>query len=52
MALFLCVLLRKLDLGQEGSPYKTLFSTPLEAFSQTSKTGHPEGLFSHNIMRD
>ena len=49
-----CVLLRKLDLGQEGSPYITLFSTPLQAFSQTrtSKTGHPEGMFAHKVIRD
>ena len=52
MAVFcVCLLLRKLDLGQEGSPYITLFSTPLQAFSQTLKAGHPEGLFSHKIMR-
>ena len=47
-----CLLLRKLDLGQEGSPYITLFSTPLQAFSQTSKTGHPEGMFSLKIIKD
>ena len=53
MAVFcVCLLLRKLDLGQEGSPYITLFSTPLQAFSQTSKTGHPEGMFSLKIIKE
>ena len=47
-----CLLLRKLDLGQEGSPYITLFRTLLQAFSQTSKTGHPEGMFSLKIIKD
>ena len=49
MADFLCFGARKLDLGQEGSPY---ISTPLQAFSQTWKTGHPDGMFSHKIIRD
>ena len=47
-----CLLLWKLDLGQEGSPYITLFRTLLQAFSQTSKTGHPEGMFSLKIIKD
>ena len=29
-----------------------IISTPLQAFSQTSKTGRPEGMFSYKIIRD
>ena len=53
--LIFCVLLPvawKLDIWQEGSFYITLLSTPLQAFSQTLKTGLPEGMFSHKIKRD
>ena len=50
VCLIFCVLLpmaRKLDIWQEGSPYITLLSTALQAFSQTWKTSRPEGMFSH-----
>ena len=53
--LFLCVCVfccGSWILDRRAPLYITLFSTPVQAFSQTSKTGHPEGLFSHKVIRD